>query len=684
MSNIFANGDKTVWQTIEASGVTDKRKDRYINTSLDGFEEAQTRSDDYLRLKKRKPMTIEYLPAKGAKWMSVTMYVNPERITFQTQKVKGKAITRGGVFYHHWGDDNGILTLSGTTGYSGMKGIEALEEVYYASGTVLRYRNFGPKGSPYRTDGAITSIVNPDVNKNPTSSSASSSTISRSFAASSQSGTTSVANSIANPNVGAYTSAVSALKDAMKIDSPSIIKQMQSQLSAAKTNKQINATYQQYLKDIQSLEKAKAANNNLSSLTAQIDSVLNAHSGANGLSSTLKTAQLASVVEQRDDMMNQYDKFIQFKQQAAARLAQYGKFDSLYLSYASSADLIAKTIGIPDNVKTMPVAQLPAEKARVMVDWNKLVNLKTQQEQTTYTNTGSLSALQKRIDQTASAYGFEKGLYADLYKKTMPFQKQATITDLRKLSSLLLGSYKNIVDNNAFLSNLQYARQDLQTFVDNFKSSNGRIPTADEYYSNAYSIMRAYNPDVSDNLTSAVAFQQTSFYSGDIDSLQNLASNKFLTNWADNVGSDYNGLKISDGTISKLSPPQAASIMDSGFSKFSGAYSSITREEDIEYQSQHLAQKMASAINTIINDVKDYEDSEVEYGDQLRDRGFKDIMDDVQDEWKPRRIFIYFDNRAYIGHFETFNYQRDAANPLLIRYELRFVVEKQIIGNSGN
>jgi hypothetical protein len=50
-----------------------------------------------------------------------------------------------------------------------------------------------------------------------------------------------------------------------------------------------------------------------------------------------------------------------------------------------------------------------------------------------------------------------------------------------------------------------------------------------------------------------------------------------------------------------------------------------------------------------------------------------------KDEWAPRRVIMYFENRAYIGHFESFGYRRVADTPL-INYDLKFVAEKQILG----
>ena len=102
-------------------------------------------SNAYMALKQRRPFVLEYYAKAGDTIpKSITMYINPEKLSFSNTKIIGKAITRGGIFYHHYGDDHGTLQLSGTTGLSGMTGIKILEELYFASGTLLRYNNFMP------------------------------------------------------------------------------------------------------------------------------------------------------------------------------------------------------------------------------------------------------------------------------------------------------------------------------------------------------------------------------------------------------------------------------------------------------------------------------------------------------------------------------------------------------------
>ena len=116
------------------------------NTTWGSYARAQEKANEYMSAnKERIPMVIEYLASPGNR-MAVTMYINPSRLQFKNQKIKSKTVTRGGIFYHHWGDDNMVMSLSGSCGFSGMSGIKKIDEIYRMSGVLLAYgtNNQGP------------------------------------------------------------------------------------------------------------------------------------------------------------------------------------------------------------------------------------------------------------------------------------------------------------------------------------------------------------------------------------------------------------------------------------------------------------------------------------------------------------------------------------------------------------
>ncbi len=63
---------------------------------------------------------------------TVQMYINPESFVVAESKQIQATRTKGGFVVQYWGDNLTKLTLSGTTGSSGVRGIQVLRDVYRA------------------------------------------------------------------------------------------------------------------------------------------------------------------------------------------------------------------------------------------------------------------------------------------------------------------------------------------------------------------------------------------------------------------------------------------------------------------------------------------------------------------------------------------------------------------------
>jgi len=79
----------------------------------------------------------------------VRMYVNPQNISYVHKKVINKDRTKGGYTLQYWGEELTTLNINGTTGSSGIEGINMLYEVYRAeqlafdsTGLLLAANNF--------------------------------------------------------------------------------------------------------------------------------------------------------------------------------------------------------------------------------------------------------------------------------------------------------------------------------------------------------------------------------------------------------------------------------------------------------------------------------------------------------------------------------------------------------------
>jgi hypothetical protein len=62
----------------------------------------------------------------------VDMYINPQQLQTRSRKIITRRRTKGGYVVQYWGEDLDVLTLSGTTGASGIEGINILKSVYRA------------------------------------------------------------------------------------------------------------------------------------------------------------------------------------------------------------------------------------------------------------------------------------------------------------------------------------------------------------------------------------------------------------------------------------------------------------------------------------------------------------------------------------------------------------------------
>jgi len=63
---------------------------------------------------------------------TVRMFINPQNITYNHKKLISKERTKGGYTLQYWGEELSTLNISGTTGSSGIEGINMLYEIYRA------------------------------------------------------------------------------------------------------------------------------------------------------------------------------------------------------------------------------------------------------------------------------------------------------------------------------------------------------------------------------------------------------------------------------------------------------------------------------------------------------------------------------------------------------------------------
>ncbi len=78
------------------------------------------------RARSKRQMAHWFVPEVGV----VNMYINPSSISYRYAKAISPQRTKGGYNIQYWGEELPNLTISGTTGTSGVEGINVLYEVY--------------------------------------------------------------------------------------------------------------------------------------------------------------------------------------------------------------------------------------------------------------------------------------------------------------------------------------------------------------------------------------------------------------------------------------------------------------------------------------------------------------------------------------------------------------------------
>jgi len=58
------------------------------------------------------------------------MYINPQNLQFTSRKEINRVRTKGGYLAQYWGEDLDAINISGTTGDSGIEGINVLRDMY--------------------------------------------------------------------------------------------------------------------------------------------------------------------------------------------------------------------------------------------------------------------------------------------------------------------------------------------------------------------------------------------------------------------------------------------------------------------------------------------------------------------------------------------------------------------------
>lgn len=118
------------------SPLTQNQSDKFLSDgftvpagySADGTGLPYNKVPTYVDGKLRRNIITWFIPEFG----TVRMYVNPSSIQYTFKKIIQKQLTKGGYTLQYWGEELPTLRISGSTGSSGIEGINVLYEIYRA------------------------------------------------------------------------------------------------------------------------------------------------------------------------------------------------------------------------------------------------------------------------------------------------------------------------------------------------------------------------------------------------------------------------------------------------------------------------------------------------------------------------------------------------------------------------
>lgn len=609
MSGIFANAtEPTIIQTLGQILPKHPVDDRYKNNDpLNLYYEAQKTADMYVKMKQRRPMVFEYMKSPG-KWVSITMYINPDRLTMTHQKVKGKAYTRGGIFYHHWGDDHPVMSLSGTTGLSGMKGIETLEEIYHASGTLLKYQNFGPK-----------KIDKPDTTQTDETK---------------------------------YQYPTGVMMEALDMSTPEMIQDLTKKINQ---NNILKEKWEEYLNKLKLLDETINVDR-YNGYKTENDMLRAKYFFPDG--SGKDTIPLSKLPEQKEKLAKAWDDYINYKKQAL-EIAQKEGWNSKKLPpIQEQLKALRKQWKFEKNVEKgdgKTIEELVLLKDEWLKAFDRYILNKTARENTTRymeENKIDLTKLQNEIKLMQSSYGFPSGRYKEVANIVLPLHDK-DINDLKNISAQFLSNYQQILSNQHYYEKVQEVEDLLTKYIENSTKKSSSY----ELKSYAFKLYKKKIPEFDNALIAALVYQRLLYYESSMNTIYDLTSS-----FATEFNNYYNELGQKTGLADGSTAPH------------------IKYRDDIVGKMIEDINDRAEALKNLLDEMAKIEQKEKEFFVQIRNNAFEDIEDEFNDEWKPRPIIIYYENRAYVGHFDRFSYSRDAANPLLIRYEMILTITKEIIG----
>jgi hypothetical protein len=133
---VSAIGDAQGFLNSKNNPLSDAQRDQFKSNGF-GLPAVPSADGNGLPYSKVKSMRDGQIKRNIITWFVpefgiVRMYINPNSLVFSHKKLIDKTRTKGGYTLQYWGEDLTTISLSGTTGSSGVEGINMLYEIYRA------------------------------------------------------------------------------------------------------------------------------------------------------------------------------------------------------------------------------------------------------------------------------------------------------------------------------------------------------------------------------------------------------------------------------------------------------------------------------------------------------------------------------------------------------------------------
>lgn len=120
------------------------------------------RNPNIINGKRNRQTIIWRVPGMGF----VQMYINPQQMNIQYKKIVKQQRTKGGYVIQYWGEELIIIKISGTTGSSGIEGINILRKVYRAEQNAFKQveQTLADRYKKYTSGSLISGLVSQATN----------------------------------------------------------------------------------------------------------------------------------------------------------------------------------------------------------------------------------------------------------------------------------------------------------------------------------------------------------------------------------------------------------------------------------------------------------------------------------------------------------------------------------------